>query len=252
MAARVALTGRVFGRLTVLGRGQNIGITKAWLCRCECGRETTVITNSLNAGLTRSCGCLQDELRRRGPMYRHGDTIGGRSKEHVIWTAMIRRCGDPSVANFPGYGGRGIGVCERWQIYENFLADMGRCPKGRSLDRRDNEAGYSPDNCRWATRKEQARNTRATLFVAFRGKRRPLREVAEITGVNYFTLYNRLSRGFDLDEAIARKCPPGRPAATIDLSRAILMRKTGATYREIAEAFHVSQATILNRLRELL
>ena len=103
---------------------------------------------------------------------------------------MVARCTNPKVAYFKHYGGRGITVCERWKDYLNFLADMGECPDGYSIERINNDLGYSPDNCKWIPKRSQARNTRNAL--RFEGK--PLAQIAEETGIHYDTLYYRLKK----------------------------------------------------------
>jgi hypothetical protein len=106
----------------------------------------------------------------------------------MSWAGMIQRCTYPKHRKFALYGGRGITVCDRWRTFENFLADMGERPKGKSLDRIDSDKGYTPDNCRWATKSEQMRNTRRALM--FEGK--PLAQWADESGVPYQTLKARL------------------------------------------------------------
>lgn len=119
------------------------------------------------------------------------------------WRHMINRCENPNDNRFAYYGGRGIKVCERWRSsFENFLEDMGERPPNRSLDRIDNDRGYEPGNCRWATRKEQARNKRTTRFIVFRGERRPLVEWAEILGIPAYSIWNRIRLGWTDEEAL--------------------------------------------------
>ncbi len=189
-----------FGRLTVTAFAGRAKQGFFWLCTCACGKQTKVRTSALTSGAIVSCGCWRRE-RMRQTAIRHGKS---RSKEYSVWFGMRMRCEDPRNRFYPEYGGRGIGVCERWLDFVNFYADMGDCPSPRhTLDRfPDNNGNYEPGNCRWATAKEQQRNKRDNRLVEYRGETRCVTEWAEILGVSAGRLFDRLRRNWTCEEAI--------------------------------------------------
>lgn len=137
-------------------------------------------------------------------MITHGHSKGRTmSPTYRSWITMRDRCRNPNCPKYADYGGRGITIDPRWESFERFLADMGERPAGRTLDRRNNDQGYSPDNCRWATRGEQARNQRRTHNITFNGETMCLQDWAERLGIAAHTLYYRLTKhGWSLDRAL--------------------------------------------------
>jgi CENP-B N-terminal DNA-binding domain len=202
---KIKHTGQRFGRLLVLRaspkRGHN-GIMR-WICLCDCGCDTVVDGSSLRRGLSKSCGCLQREAAKR---IVHGHSrYRNTTKTYQTWSNMIQRCTNSKHNKYRFYGGRGIKVCRRWLKFENFLADMGPRPAGKTIDRYpDNDGDYRPDNCRWATWDEQVRNKR----------------------IDYGADHPSARLSWEHVEIIRQR------------------RRTGEFLRSIAEEFHVSRQTI--------
>lgn len=163
MPAAKQLDNQVFGRLTVIERFRSRYGRVTWLCRCTCGVLHEAVSHALTSGHTKSCGCWKDE-RNISTQPTHGHAKRGhKSPTYYSWASMWTRCTNPNVKSYKDYGGRGVRVCERWKNFEHFLADMGERPTDRTLDRKNVNGNYKKSNCRWATRKEQAMNTRASI-----------------------------------------------------------------------------------------
>lgn len=162
MPSKLNLIGQKFERLLVVAEaGRDKHGSVLWDCICECGCTKTVLGSNLTGGKIHSCGCLRRELvsSRRSRHRQSGKYLV--TVEYQTWVRMIQRCTNPNDKRWPDYGGRGITVCDRWrQSFEDFFADMGKRPEGMSIDRINNERGYEADNCRWATRSQQAFNRR--------------------------------------------------------------------------------------------
>jgi len=158
---RIDLTGQRFGRLVVVSLEKSPRSRPHWRCVCDCGEQRVVYGYSLTSGRTVSCGCFKVAFATLLNLS-HGHTRGrSQSPEYSVWEAMIQRGTNPKNRDWKNYGGRGITVCSRWLQFSNFLADMGRRPSPNlSLERVNNDLGYSAENCKWATRKEQRANQR--------------------------------------------------------------------------------------------
>lgn len=191
MAKRLNLVGQRFGRLIVIGRApsRNAGMQK---CVCDCGSTVTVSTGGLRSGGIVSCGCRRrehwDSFSRK-----HGQT---HTPTHRSWLAMISRCTTRGTPGWKRYGGRGIRVCKRWtgkRGFENFLADMGPRPAGLTLDRKRVNGNYTPTNCRWATKFQQANNTSRNRTLTWNGRTMTIAEWSLETGIDRCTIVARLS-----------------------------------------------------------
>ena len=194
------LSGLTFKRWTVV-RFDGMRDNRAWWwCRCECGTERSVLGKTLVKGISRSCGCLQRETVTA----MNTKHMMSRSPEFVVWCHMLKRCSDTDSLQWKDYGGRGIAVCKRWKEFANFIADIGQRPTPKhTIERRDNNLGYSPENCVWATRTQQARNKRTTVMLTSGGKTQCLAEWCEELGMNYHTLYTRIfNRGWSVEAAL--------------------------------------------------
>ena len=197
-------SGQTFNRWTVLSRTSNApGGQARWLCRCECGGEGVVIGAALSNGQSKSCGCLRVETTIKRST-KHGHATNGISSTYVTWAGMVDRCTNPNNKFFADYGARGISVCEQWKTFTGFLTAMGEKPKGLTLDRIDNELGYGPENCRWATTSQQARNKRNSRWITHNGQTKSLADWADESGVNYATLFGRLKRGEPIEVALSQ------------------------------------------------
>lgn len=198
--------GQKYNFLTVLCRLRKQGHNWVWSCLCDCGAKTEVLGSNIRSGNTKSCGC------HKGQAISKAMTIHGKSgtRCHWLWQNMMRRCYDAKNPAFGNYGGRGITVCARWHEFETFYADMGERPAGHSLDRIENQFGYSLENCRWATRTDQARNTRANVMITRDGQTKTLAEWAELTGIPYSRLHARRRLGWGDEELFLGKRLPQR------------------------------------------
>ena len=184
------IAGMKFGRLTAIKKvgtkGNGKGSKSIWLCRCDCGNEKEILRNSLVSGTTKSCGCLEKEVKATMHL-KHGME---KSRIWNIWTGMRDRCSRPNNKNYQRYGGRGIRVCPEWDSdFQNFYdwSMENGYSDDLTIDRIDNDGNYEPSNCRWVTRKEQTRNRSITKTI-------PLARIAEIDGITYQAAYDKYVR----------------------------------------------------------
>ena len=189
----VNLTGEVFGRLEVISfAGHSSSGCRQWKCKCVCGNIVVVIAKNLRKGNTKSCGCFK--LDR---VITHGACLDGKvSRSYGTWRSMKQRCYNPKCNEYHNYGFRGVVMCERWlgeDGFIHFLSDMGEKPKGLTLERINNNGNYGPDNCKWATQKEQNSNKRTNRLTTYKGETKTTTQWSEVIGCNKVTLAYRLN-----------------------------------------------------------
>lgn len=202
MPALKNLTGQRFGRLIVLHRGPNLGRYVRWWCLCDCGAETLVRSSFLRGGITSSCGCLRKDSAARCHT-KHGLS---QSRLYRIWTGIKQRCTNPKRNRWPLYGERGIGVCEEWLHFPTFAkwALTHGYKKNLTIDREDNDKGYSPNNCRWVPHGAQAANTRKSRFLTHKEKTLAVSEWARELRIDRSTIRRRISRGLPVEKVLSQ------------------------------------------------
>lgn len=200
MGKPLELSGQQFGRLTAI---RKCGVRHAkvlWECRCNCGAHVSVTTGNLRSGNSKSCGCVAVE--RISKLNRtHG---ASRTPEYNAWLTMRNRCHNPRSKSFGDYGARGITVCNRWRKdFGDFIKDMGPRPSPRhSVERRNNDKGYTPENCFWATKEVQANNARSNVRIEYRGVSLTVAQWGRRTGIKACTLRARARRGLSPQEIL--------------------------------------------------
>lgn len=202
------LEGKRFGMLVVLSifgvvKGKRNRYGYYWLCLCDCGKKEVVLGRSMKYGFTKSCGCLHAKMsaaRGRSQFRTHGLS---KSTEYKIYKGMFARCRNKNSRYYDDYGGRGITICRRWMKFENFYADIGSRPSPKySLDRKNNDGPYCKSNCRWATKTEQARNTRGNHRLTLNGETKCINEWSEITGLAREVIKGRKKLGWSDERAL--------------------------------------------------
>ncbi len=185
------LVGQKFGRLTIISLSYiHKRSSSYWNCLCDCGNSKTIRGKDIKSGATKSCGCLRKEL------ITERKTTHGMNKTSIYktWVEMIRRCENSKRKDYPNYGGRGIRVCDNWRkSFQAFYEDMGEKPKGLTLERINNNGDYTPENCKWATRIEQANNQRSNHKITIDSETHTIAEWSRIKGINPITISNRIN-----------------------------------------------------------
>ena len=193
------ITGRVYGRLTVIERVENDKHGQArWKCLCDCGNYTVAVTSELNRGNVRSCGCLSREISKK-VNFKHGFK---NTRLYRVWDSMKKRCYNPNSQGYKYYGGKGITICDEWKNnFKSFHdwafangydenAEYMKC----TIDRIDTNGNYEPSNCRWVDVKSQERNRKNNIFITYKNETHCIGEWAEILGINYITLHQRIRK----------------------------------------------------------
>jgi len=196
MGTKKSELGNRYGRLTVIDVASDKNGHATWKCLCDCGKVTEVTQSNLRRGNSKSCGCLGRE-KVTAANTTHGHTVMySRSATYKAWQSMLQRAN-----NRPGYVH--VSVCERWSKFENFLEDMGEVPKGMTLDRfPDQKGNYSPDNCRWATQKQQQNNRTNNKMITYKGETRTRAEWCDRLNLNYFMVAARLRLGWTVEKTL--------------------------------------------------
>lgn len=193
-------TGKTFHRLTAVRLIERDPIWNAhkWLFKCDCGNQTVVSIKSVRRGNTKSCGCLHAEgLRRRNTTHGLSDR-----PEYKVWKDMRSRCCNPRNKEYPNYGGRGITTCRRWNSFACFYDDMGSSPPETTIDRRDVNGNYEPENCWWAPADAQANNKRTTVRFTIGGETKSLAQWSRQFGIGRAKVAYRLKIGMSPEDAL--------------------------------------------------
>lgn len=201
MVALIDLTGQKFGRFLVIAKSVSMNKKRPlWHVRCDCGAERVVRGWDLRRGETKSCGCYNRDVARKRATT-HG--LKG-TTTYVSWINMLDRCRRENNSSFKRYGNRGITVCSRWKEFEKFFQDMGSRPSGLTLERIDNNAGYFPGNCRWASRQQQANNRCTTRSLTFGNKTMPISVWSKELGLSKSAVSSRLRAGWSVSRALSQ------------------------------------------------
>lgn len=196
------ITGKKFGKLTAirLASSSSKDGHARWHCDCDCGGKSIVNSNNLRTGNTKSCGCMQIKSGKNNSCFKDGRS---HMREYYLWFEIRSRCLNKNSKSYKNYGGRGISICSRWESFENFIADMGKRPTpDHSIDRIDNDGDYEPDNCRWATRRQQANNKRSNVNLTMNGETKTIAQWVRKTGFDHSTIRRRIKMGWPVEKIL--------------------------------------------------
>ena len=196
------LVGQTFGELTVIKKSGHKGKNITWECKCNCGNLCIVSGGHLRSGHTKSCGCIRAETLKKMST-KHGKY---HNRLHDTWGNMKKRCYNPKYYEFDDYGGRGITVCDEWkndfQVFYDWAMSHGY-RDDLTIERSDVDGSYSPDNCKWATKKEQANNKRNNIKITYKGKTQNLKQLTDELGLNYKKIWKRINVfGWTIEKAL--------------------------------------------------
>lgn len=202
MAQSRNLEGQRFGRALVISKAGSMDGKIFWNCVCDCGKEFKTYTYYLTGGKMKSCGCWMKEHRKNGFYRTHSLSS---TSIYKLYRGIKRRCYNSHEHNYYNYGGRGINMCEEWRNdfikFYNWALENGY-EKGLQIDRIDNEKGYSPDNCKFSTAKEQANNRRSNIVIEYEGRTQTLTQWCEEFNFNYDCIRQRIAKGWDVYKAL--------------------------------------------------
>ena len=205
------ITGKRFGKLVAIKTiGKNKNGVYLWQCKCDCGNEITASVGNLNNGHTKSCGCLRAD-RCKTKFTKHGLE---RTRLYDIWRDMRLRCYDERNISYNRYGGRGITICDEWKEDVKAFYDWAMANgynDSLTIERIDNDGNYFPENCRWATVKEQANNRRSNVLVTHKGKTQTMKEWANEVGIPYKVVWARTQKlGWSVERALTDPVRKGK------------------------------------------
>mgnify|MGYP003571294583 CR=1 FL=1 len=197
--------GQKYNRWTIISFSHSDGHHRFYNCVCECGNHGVVDIRSLRSGNSKSCGCLRREITKKRA------TTHGLSKSRInrIYRNMKARCYDPNAHTYRRYGANGIKMCDEWLGKDGFInfynwAMNNGYKDNLTIDRKDGTGNYCPENCRWATPKEQSNNLRTNIVIEYNGEKHTVAEWADITGINSRTINMRYKEGLPLDIVFSR------------------------------------------------